>query len=232
MQPTIETYLPSKSFLKKVLFIVVSLALIFGVAELFKYLGNRKMERQAEITQTVNPLIVKDISMIDENQDGIVDWKQNLETALGITPSVVSNDTQAEENLNETDVFARDLLTTAATISQSGDISESGASTIAENVVNQIAQTQVGGVEYTLADIKVGNDVSDTAVSAYGRALEKLFNVTYPLDIDNSVTIMSTALQNEDPAELAKLDPIIKRYGLLIEAVKKCQYLQWGQTGI
>ncbi len=215
MFTNIEQYLPSRSFLKKIGFIILSIALIWGVIELFGYLKTKR-EQKLIAQPLVAPLVVNDITTIDENTDGIPDWKQNIQEILGVTPTA---DAGTDEKLNETEQFARDLFTTAATISQSGELTEEGAQTIAEQVSARIASTTLEDL-FTEKDIKVV-PATDTNKTRYFNDYVYLVSQKYPLDIDNSIQIMQIALDANDPSELAKLEPIITRYTNLIEALKK-----------
>lgn len=215
MSTPIEQYLPSRAFLTKVGFIVITIALIFGIAELFKYFKNKHEQKITE-APLVEPLIVSDITMMDENSDGVLDWKQNLQDLLGIT---VTADDGTEEDINETEQFARDLFTTAATISQSGDLTEEGAQSIADQVTARIAATTIENL-FTEKDVTTVT-ATDKNKERYAKDLIYLLDQKYPLNIDNSMEIVDKALATSDAEEIAKLEPIIERYTNLIEAFKK-----------
>ncbi len=218
MATNIASYLPSKTFTTRVGFIVGAAVVIFGMMKLSNYFVNQRVVKGEEVTQpTAAPLVVKDIAQIDYNNDGVEDWKQNLTAALGITASPESSSIE-EPPINETEQFARDLFTTAATISQSGDLTEEGSNAIATQVTDQIASQSLASV-FTTADIKTVAD-TDQNRKTYSTNLKALFNTKYPLDIDVSVVILGDALDANDPTALAKLDPIILRYSQLIAALK------------
>jgi hypothetical protein len=209
-----QKYLPSKAYLKNLGTLVVAIVAVIALGKTYMYAKSYIQSRLSGSSVAVAPIIVKDLAMQDENKNGIPDWQDNLSASLP-APSA-SQTTQAP--INETEQFARDLVTTAATISQSGTLSDQGAQQIASQVTNQIAAATVGET-FTTTDIKV---IADTKASeaAYVKQVTNILNVQYPLDIDNSVTILQSALATGDASSLAALVPISDRYEKLIQTFK------------
>jgi hypothetical protein len=219
MDVNVRSYLPSKAFIKKVIILVALVLIIVVISEIAKYISKRqeaRKESQVAVADTATPLVVRDVATIVTNEDGIPDWQSNIYNAIGVRPPT-SASTSLVSN-NQTDLFAQDLLTTAATVSQSGSLTDEGASNIADKVTDQIANQPLA-TDFTMSDIKTVPD-NDASRKAYVASLNTLLNTTYPLDIDTSASILQDALDANDETVLNKLDPIQTRYTKLIAAMK------------
>ena len=207
-------YLPSQEYLKKLYILLLAVVIIIAFQKVYVY-GKAYILLKQGNGLAVGPIIVSDLAMQDQNQNGIPDWQDNIKSTLTDAPTASVTQTAP---INETDQFARDLVTTAATVSQSGPISDEGAQTIASDVTDRIAAATVGET-FTTDDIKIIAD-SKKNQDAYVKQVTNLLNVQYPLDIDNSIAILQSALAAGDATGLSALDPISDRYQKLIDAFK------------
>ncbi len=210
----IEAYLPSKSFVKKVGFLIAVLLLCFGVALLVRYISKRQaIKAITENAATAKPILLTDIATLDGNQNSVADWIEHLN---GDTVPTQSGDAQAE--VNETEQLARDIFTTAASTGQIAPLSEQGVNDLAAQVADRIAATQTGET-FDTSDFKTVPD-SKKNEDAYVASITNLLDKKYPLNVDTSLVILKTALDAEDPSQLAGLQPISERYKNLIAAFK------------
>jgi hypothetical protein len=182
-------------------------------------------------TTTIGELVYK-----DTDGDTIPDWEENLwgtdptkkETTPGIPDTTVISKLKAsqepnlenEKNLTETDKFSRELFSAIASLTQTGTLDQATADKIGASLSEKIqnpAQKKV----YTLADIKVIQDDSLSAVKKYNDTLDNIIEKKYPIK-GNVVEILARFLVDEnnvDPSVLAELGPIIEQRNKIISAI-------------
>ncbi len=187
--------------------------------------------------KTVESLINK-----DTDGDGIPDWEENL---LGTNPNKKdtnddgildnieiekraiaegSSETQEgnlEENLTETDKFSRELFSTIATLSQTGQVDQTTVNKISASLIDQIKNSPPR-IVFSTSDIKIIADNSISSIKQYNIAVNSIYN-KYP--INNSVIDIleefSSNAENPDSSVLSQLDPIIKQIDNIINAMLK-----------
>ena len=209
----VRAYLPSAEFQKKLGLLVLIVIVCFGVYILGNYIAAHQSEK-ASVAKKATPILLKDVISMENGPTGVPDWV----TQLGGSATVNSDGTVAAP-LNDTQQFAQDLFNTTASLSEAGPISQDGANTIASQVTDQIANAQTGGETFTKSDIKIIAD-SQKNITAYTASVKKLVDVTYPLDIDDSISVLQNALSSGNQSGLTDLGPISDRYAKLIAAFK------------
>ena len=224
MENNLKKYAPSSAFIIKIALIIVVILIAVGVHAFYGKVASFFTPKNTAPTAT--PVVVSDLASL-EAQNGVPDWETTIKQFITQPSPTV---TTATGTPNETDQFAQDLFSTAATLSEAGSVSDSGAQTIADNVATQISQQQLTNKTFTLDDVKPVPD-SAQARQTYSKDILYLFNTKYPLDIDNSAMILSTALSNTDVSELSNLDPIILQYQNLIAAIQKLPVPQSAAPG-
>lgn len=156
--------------------------------------GNGKAGLTYDPNETVGDLINKSTT-----GDGIPDWEKILlgldptktENVPGVPDSVTiekiaqANGTNPQtntddSNLSQTDKFSRELLSTVASLEESGAIDENGnmdqatQDQLSNSLINSIQNTPQRKI-YQLSDIKIINDNSVAAVKKYNNALNNVF---------------------------------------------------------
>jgi hypothetical protein len=214
----IAQYLPSKAFVKKLVFLIIVLALCFGIAQLFSFISKRQQakEQQAVVTEAAKaePILLRDVANLDANNNAVADWIEHL---YGDTIPTQTNPGETE-NINETEQLARDIFATATATGQVAPLSNEGVASIAEQVADNIAKTQTGEI-FTEDEIKIVPNGTKNE-QTYTTSIKKILDTQYPLDIDNSLAILKDALDSADASKLDALDPISTRYKNLIAAFK------------
>lgn len=213
MLENIKPYLPSNLFVRKIGLLIGVFLVCVGGALLIQKISTKGSQNALNENQT-RPLLLEDISVLDINGNSIPDWAETLNDGRFLT----SENNMGDAEVNETEQLARDIFTTAASIGQVAPLSEAGSLEIAAKVAERIAATQPGE-SFTTSDIKLVPQTTKNE-SAYFASVIKLLDKTYPLDIDNSLAILQTALDQENPSKLNELEPISERYKKLIDAFK------------
>ena len=174
--------------------------------------------------------------------DGVLDWEETLwgldptkaETTPGTPDMTVVNKlrvesgnenstsrtgTAPEENLTETDKFARELFSTVTALEQSGSLDQATAekmvASLAENIQNS-PQRKV----YASVELKITTDNSVAAVEKYNNLLDYVYT-KYPIQ-GNVGDVLQKFLANDnnvDVAALAELEPFISQNKKIIDAL-------------
>ena len=229
-----KKYLPSKKFLY-LLGSFLILAIVFFIA--FKLLSSKNSFSNSKNTGTVEVdrlaqagLSVNDLVKKDSDNDGVPDWeealwgtdKNNKMTFGGMTDAAyiagkkkdLNIDTSKDDNnLTETEKFAREFFTSYAAMKASGTVD---ADTI-NNFSNALGQKIIDPTlvdRYSLTDIKTNNDNSKESYLKYYKAVEESFN-SYKAKglgdelgiVDGQIASSSVVVENQD-----KLTPIAEAY--------------------
>ena len=194
--------------------------------------------------------ILGDVLSKDTDKDGILDWEEGLwgtdPTKKDTNDDGVSDKEEigrmkaeraensstedgvsvaSEENLSQTDKFARELFTTVAALNQSGEIDDNTVQQITDSLATQI-QNPVQRKIFMLAEIKIKNDNSLTAVKNYNNSMGAILK-GYP--IINPTDVLKEATTNNgdiDSSILSKLDPFIEQTQKVISGMVKTEVPQ------
>lgn len=144
------------------------------------------------------------IKVSDQDQDGLPDWQNSLKT-----PTINLDELAAEEEMNDTAVFAVELATrTNSTTEDSASIFTDMSMSVARQYLDK---------QYGLNDISVSEDNSPFGLRAYGNAVAGIvLENAPPSGTEDELTIFNRALIRDDETVLVKLDPIIASYEAML----------------
>jgi hypothetical protein len=232
---------------KRVLLILV--AVIFLMALFWMKTGmpwNNKAIYQGSDGLSYENALVEDLIKRDGDGDGVLDWEESLlgldptksETTPGTPDLTTANKLRAEsyagasteggelgaeENLTETDKFARELFATATALEQSGSLDQATADKMAASLAEHITNSPQGKV-YTLTDLRITNDNSLVAIKKYNDSLNLAFK-DYTVGY-SAAEVFEKFLgdgTDMDVSVLNELDPIIKEFNSKISSMVKME---------
>lgn len=227
-----------------VLFLVVLFLIKIGFNP-FGFLFKHPGQAQNENGLSYNNATIGDLVSKDTDGDGVPDWEEQImgtdptkkETTPGIPDAVAIQKLQAQqtetsgqtattgqasENLTKTEQFSRELFTTAAAASQTGQpldqatIDQIGSS-LADNIKN-VPQRKV----FTISDLKLTNSSSVQTLQKY----LDYFNGAYP-KTQLKYTVVDVMQKfvadgnTPNTSALLMLDPIIKQVNDFRDALIK-----------
>ncbi len=165
----------------------------------------------------------------DTDHDGTPDGE---EVKKGRDPAIAGpNDTLKKEtaikniiensvapDANPTERLSQDFFAQYLSLKQSGqDLSDTQKNTmIGDLVAKQISVPSAYKV-YTTANFHILSDGSQDAIRAYGNNLGAIIAANSVTDLENEVSILQSAITNQDASALKDLDPIISRYQAVID---------------
>lgn len=203
---TIKKYLPSKKFILIISFIVVLLAGYFLISTIVKKNKAKKAIRQ-ETIERLTGVTVSDLIGKDTDRDGVVDWeeslwgtdKNNRFTFNGIIDSEYINrkkkeinpnfSTLEEENLTETDKFARQFFSSFLALKEGGVDNltiNNFASSVGQNLVN----TEIVD-EFKKEDIKTSSSLS---IEEYYTKMQSTFKKYADLGLGEEMQLLENSL--------------------------------------
>jgi hypothetical protein len=186
--------------------------------------------------------LIVDLVNKDTDKDGVLDWeetlwgtdpknkdtngqglgdKKEIEKLKAENKEENGGETLDENNLTETDKFARELFATVSTLNQSGQIDQATVDKITSSLADRMQNSAPRKV-YTLAQIKTNKETGDKAARAYNDALSALYKKT-PITGD-VISIFEKLSGEEDEVDiniLSELDPIIRQTSLFIDGMTK-----------
>lgn len=201
----IKQYLPSKQFQTVVLFLIVLIAIGFGVFYLFS--KDEKFSRNKDLE--VGKKTINQIVDADTDSDGVPDWEENLwgtdknkKYTFGEEPDLeyITNKKKAlnltnEEDvskLTETDLFARQFFTAYLALKGTPGIEEEDihnfGNALGEKIVNPLIENA-----YTEKDLKIKTQ-SKTAEKEYFNKIKSTFDIYRNAGIGDEVAILSNGL--------------------------------------
>jgi len=223
--------------------ILITLAVLF-LAVLFLIKRTTIFEKTTEFIQdnqeglTYNTATIGELVEKDTDGDTIPDWQEPLygldpttkETVPGIPDITTINKLRAEqglttdianeniENLTETEKFARELFSTATSLTQSGLMNQSMVDNISTSLNDRIKNSAPKKI-YTLADIKITDDNTALAVQKYKNDLTNIYKkYTYQTMVEEVLAKFAGDGTTIDENALAELDPIITQTQNIINA--------------
>jgi len=184
-------YLPSKKFIK---FFGIAIVAGLVVFLLSKLLGDKTFyERKVDPEDLLIGEEVPDFYTKDADGDGIYDWEEIL---WGTNPNEQDSDgdgvsdkkeiekkkeevqkqnnisvTDLEnEDLNQTEVFARQFFSTVVLTSQSGELTQDSIQSFSDSLSDVVSNNSIKD-QFSLIDLKLSNVTKD----AYKKSLEPIF---------------------------------------------------------
>jgi hypothetical protein len=207
-------YLPSKKFiliaitcLASVLFIFVIFFMQSGGENFIKGSGSKKSTALTVENQSVTNLMQQ-----DSNGDGIPDWEKvlwgldpNKTTTPDGTPYPVyiankQKELEAqqgastdEQNLTETDQFAREFFASYASMQSSGQVDSNTIDSFSNALGQKIVNPQLID-RYSTTDLQIGTSDDQTARQNYYTDIKKLFETYKSAGMGEELSIISSEL--------------------------------------
>ncbi len=203
---TIKKYLPSKKFILIIFFVAILIVGYSTVSAITKKNKAKKAIRQ-ETIEKLTGVTVSDLVGKDTDGDGVVDWeeslwgtdKNNRFTFNGIIDSEYINrkkkeinpnfDTLEEENLTETDKFARQFFSSFLALKEGGVDNltiNNFASSVGQNLVN----TEIVD-EFKKEDIKTSSSLS---IEEYYTKIQSTFKKYSDLGLGEEMQLLENSL--------------------------------------
>jgi len=215
-----KKYLPSRTFVVGVAFILIILVTIFGVSKLIKYLKNKNVFNRAP-----TKVLVRDLIQKDSNNNGIADWEEAL---WGLDPEkdgksnkeiielrkkelAERNNPLSEEEkaLEENDILSREFFAVIMSLFESGNLSEETITEVS-NIVGERIRLEPIPDKYTkeMLVIKGGED----ADLLYFQAFQKLLDKYADADIGGELIIVAQAIAANNPQAISTVGSIAASY--------------------
>lgn len=221
----ITPYLPSKKFSKVLGICAAAIILLIIVTTIdFRRLGSALFA-----TKTTDGRTVSEIIRLDSDQDGIQDWEESLwgtdpnnrdtdqdgipdgteieerrrtlnQTAL--SSATPGDGSENEEELNETDRFAREFFMTVIALQQSGNLNDESMEALLgsfSSSIENFAQKKI----YTQADMQTTDDTQESA-RIYLEAIDAAFTAN-SIKNDQAMNILAEALETDSQNKLDEL---------------------------
>ncbi len=165
-----------------------------------------------------------DPTKIDTNDDGVPDSAEvaKIKSERGENnPDLATGSSSDEENLTQTDKFARELFSTVTALSQGGEMDQATVDKLSSALAEQIQNSAPKKV-FLLSEIKIGKNDSVQAVQSYNDAMESLYK-KYPIkgNVLDVLGKLTDANGEADTSVLSELDPIIKQTSLFMNGMVK-----------
>lgn len=221
---------PSKRFLIRGGIATLLIALILTVQTTwFRKLFSKISKNKSDITinTTVGDMVTK-----DSNGNGIPDWQEklwgldpNVATTNGVSNKVIieqkrkalqGENSASSENLNETDILARQLYGLTTAVSQSGSITSNGFASIGADLGKTIDLKEPKN-KYSINDIPSVKTTS-ASLKAYFNNVSNIV-ATYDDDVEE-ISLIISALENEDFSKLNELSQKAIEYKALGKKLK------------
>lgn len=230
---------------------MVAMAVVFVVG---LFLFKNKSSFKNENTLTAGGLVhgnelIGDLVSKDTDLDGVLDWEESLwgtdPTKKDTNDDGVLDDIEVErlkaargeheldigegkegpnEELTQTDKFARELFTTIATLNQAGEIDQSTIDKLSETLAEQIQNSAPRKV-YTLAELKIIKNDTRQSIKNYKETLDKIYK-KYPYPKDTVLDVLEKFItdgENVNENILSELDPIIQQSNKIIDEIVKME---------
>lgn len=185
----------------KNLFSIILAILVGGGIILFAWGGNTLMQGD----------------VLNKKENGA--WKDSLHVisqgSSSKTLGVQRGSTQSAATTT-TDILARNLLVDYALLQTKGattTISDADAQALAQSLINKIEMPR--GTVYTLKDLSVSSDNSETALATYSKSVGDAMSTFASTHTTNELALVSSALTTKDPKKLEGLATIATQYAKL-----------------
>lgn len=231
---------------KIILLLITSMVVLGAILSLAHYQKSEKADYSKEEIDVAEETF-RQITEKDTDKDALKDWEEALwksdpqntdtdgdgtpdgeEVKTGRNPIVkgpadkiletakLAGASSSPENLTDTARFARDFFTKYMTYKQSGvPITPENQAELVNAILDEIPELPFTK-KYATKDIKTHNDNSSQAIRIYGNTLGTIIT-TYLIKSENEGVIAKRSMENEDPEEIKKLDPIIQSYRTILQ---------------
>ncbi len=208
---------------KKIIWLLAACIVIVG--SLFALIEYKNTHETIAVTQNAGGLAVAETGILPLPQND--DWRAALRD---IVPDATNTATTTDlasipkavgiyGGANATEQFSRELFAKYLSLTNTanpGDYSNYQA--VVDKYINQAAQSQKV-TAYTAKDFRVVAD-SDAAIHEYGNEVGAMLQAALAANtVDNEITVFQNAVDNNDKAELAKLDDDLAVYQNITHAL-------------
>jgi len=221
-----RNYLPSKRFVVFLGLILTAVVIIFLLSRLE---SKKETFQQKNLVLNKNPTL-KDIIEKDSDNDGLPDWEEalwgtdpNLKDTNGDGISDLIEITQKKKNLqinsspkeqvselNETEVFARNLFTTVAALKQAGQFNEKSVADLSAAFTQSILENSLTDA-FALSDLKKVASTKENN-QAYLENINKLTENYRHFNLGSELEILGNAVQKKDEKDVAQLKDMGEAY--------------------
>ncbi len=239
-----QEYLPSKTFQKRLLAIVIIICAILLIGFFIKLIGKGidayKINKQikqlpVELRSQVDTLTLGDLQKKDSNNNGILDWEERL---YGLDPLAdgIANKTVVEEKrqilrisagdnessaaIGETGDFTKEFLSIIGTLETSSALNQDALQNVANSIGGKLINPNQPEIYprdsfIVVRDSKIAND-------EYQRLSNKELQKLASLDlIGHEMELIGQSMRTGDPLFLAPLDNISTTYKSFADALLK-----------
>lgn len=147
------------------------------------------------------------------------EWKDVLQIipqGSSKTLSAQRGTTKSEAATTTTDLLARSLLVNYALLQKNSattTLSNTDAQALAQTLANKVVIPQ--GTTYSLKDLSVSGDNSNTALTAYSKKVSEVMQSFTSSRATNELTLVASALTTKDERKLDGLSSIATNYATL-----------------
>lgn len=236
---SIREYLPSSTFQKVVIIIVIIVGVVFGIAKFVEYTIRYSNGKNTEALVPIVTLGVGELVETDTDNDGLKDWEEQLwqldpenpdtdgngvsdgEEIANLQNSIVeksSTNTDATEELNQTDEFTRELFSIIIALQENGELTDQSSASITEKIVSFI-ESKPSLEKYVRADLTIVANTSENSMAyiiGYGNALTK-----YPIKSEDTTTLGAIVVTPDSTMPIASIEQVGVKYHSLKEALIK-----------
>lgn len=225
-------YLPSKQFVKFFSAVILLALVIFAIS---KIVGDKEVyEREDDLKALNSSKEEASFYTLDSDGDGIYDWEEAL---WGTNPSSKDSDDDGvsdgeevaarkkeirknnelqgdvgDENLNQTDVFARQFFSTVVSAAQGGGLDQGDLQDFSQSIQTVIQNSSIPD-EFTLLDLKLSNVDKDS----YREELKKILEPLATRQTNEEYILFLVAQGNHE--KVVELEDSIKLYSDISNAL-------------
>jgi hypothetical protein len=200
-----NTYLPSKQFVARLIILIVIVGVVFGVYKLTVFIKNKLSSKEP------TKLLVESMVQKDSNNNGIADWEESL---WGLDPttdgeynknviiarrqalSSLQGGSASIEPTTENEKLSREFFAAIMSLEQSGNLTEEAMQAVSNAIGKKIEATPIPDV-YSKNSLVIKEN-TEAEVATYRLALKDLLVKYEDKDIGNELTFISQGVQNND----------------------------------
>ncbi len=241
-----KDYLPSRELQKKLLAIVIIIAIILAIfftVRLVKFLINKRWVNKqiknlpVELRDQVDTLTVGDLQKKDSNNNGFPDWEERL---YGLDPfgdgvnnkqqildkkeklriATGASDERTPEMSTNTGKFSREFLSIVLSLQQSGALNKNSIDDISKSIGTELIPTELKDY-IKKSDLKVIRDTEITHQAYFTEILDVVDKSSAAPKIGMELDMLADGLQSDDPTKFVGLDEIGYNYKLMADEFKK-----------
>lgn len=224
--------MPSRKFIITIFTAIFLGLLVWGLSLLFK--SESRFERDEVVS--ANKTISESFADVDSDEDGLKDWEEALwQTDPLVADSdgdglsdyeeverkrkEIQSDSEYEElgePETETDLFARQFLSTVATLNQQGTLDQAGVEDFSRGISSVIENTKIQD-KYSLVDLKI----LSTTPQDYNNSLKEAFinSGLYNIDKSESQVIAEFIKNNGSKESMEDINSLIVAYAKFSDSI-------------